>query len=205
MKRIFLIVLFSTVSLLSISMLAQHKSFKERVSLEAGAGYNIAVSPESDVSLSDFAGFRNFNLGANYAINDFVGLRFTYGNTSFQNKDDSSMGITLHKFMAEGTLNIIQLIELSPNPFEIVAHAGAGLSLSKSKLTSGIDKMGTVQVGFMPLYRISDNFSLHLDASYVLNIRQNYFYDGRQSNPDGSSTTGEYFMFNLGIGVGFAF
>lgn len=205
MKRIVLITLFSTFSLITMSLLAQSKSFIQRVSLEAGVGYNIAVSPDRGTSTDNFSGFRNINLGTNYAINDLVGLRFTYGNSAFKDKDDNSMGLTLHRFIAEVTFNVIESVEMDRNPFEVVAHAGAGISLGKSKLSSDIDKMGTVQVGVMPLYRLSDNFSLHLDASYVINIRQNYFYDGRQTNPDGSHAIGEYFMLNLGLGVTFGF
>lgn len=203
MKRTILTVLLSTFSFMSISLLAQHNTFMQRVSLEAGVGYNIALSPDNDNSASDFAGFRNFNLGANYAINDLVGLRFTYGNASFQDKDDSSMGLTLHKFMAEGTFNIIQLIEKSSNPFEVVAHAGAGLSFGKSKLLSGIDKMGTLQAGIMPLYRISNNLSLHFDATYVLNIRQDHYFNGQQFNSTSKENTAGYLMLNLGVGVSF--
>lgn len=204
MKK-FLLSLAVTLLASSAFVHSQNKTFVQRLSFDAGAGYNIPVSPDREVSSTSFSGFRNFNLGANYAINDLYGLRFTYANNSFEDKDNSALGLTLHKFMAEGTFNIIQSIEMQENPFEVVAHAGAGISLGKSKLSSNLDKMGTIQVGIMPLYRITDHFSIHFDASYVLNIRQNYYYDGQQSNVDGSHVSGEYFLFNLGLGISFGF
>ena len=204
MKRFFLFISLLIIGSIASSLLAQEKSFLNRITLEAGGGYNIPVSPDrDDISTSNFTGLRGFYLATNYELSNTTGLRFTYANNSFQDKNDSSMGLTHHKFMAEGTFNIIQWIEMVQNPFEIIAHAGAGISLGKSKLTSDIDKMGTLQVGLMPLFRITNKISIHADAAYVINLRQNYFYDGRQATLDGSQTEGEYFMFNIGVGVRF--
>ena len=144
-------------------------------------------------------------MGANYAFTDLWGLRITYANNEFKDKNDSSLGITHHKLMAEGTFNVIQWFEMQPNPFEIIVHGGAGVSFAKSKLSSDFDKMGTLQIGLMPLYRITDNLSLHMDATYVVNVKQNYGYNGQQPNIDGSPVTGEYFTMNLGLGVKFKF
>ena len=206
MKQFSIFSFFLFISLLAASATAQtSKSFAERVSIEAGAGYLIPVSPDEGISSSDFAGFRNFYVGANYELTDLWGLRFTYANNSFQDKNDSSLGVTHHKLMAEGTFNIIEWIEMQRNPFEVIAHAGAGLSFAKSKLTSGVDKMGSIQIGVMPLYRITNNFSIHFDATYVINLKQNYGYDGKQASADGSDVTGEYFNMNFGLGVRFDF
>lgn len=204
MKRFYLFITFLIIGTIATSLLAQEKSFINRITLEAGGGYNIPVSPDrDDISTNNFSGLRGFYLGANYDLSTIAGLRFSYANNSFQDKDDSSMGLTHHKFMAEGTINVIQWIEMVQNPFEVIAHAGVGFSLGKSKLSSGVDKMGTFQVGLMPVFRITNHISIHGDIAYVLNLRQNHFYDGRQSTIDGSQTSGEYFMFNLGLGFRF--
>lgn len=204
MKRFYLLISLLLLSTIASNLLAQQNSFLNRITLEAGGGNNFPIAPDrGDISTSNFAGLRGFYLAANYDLSSLLGLRFSYGNNSFQDKDDSSMGLTHHKFMAEGTFNIIQSIEMIQNPFEVVAHAGAGISLGKSKLSTGIDKMGTIQIGLMPLFRITNNFTIHGDASYVINIRQNYFYDGRPSTIDGSHTGGEYVMLTLGVGYRF--
>ena len=199
---IFSIILF--ISLLGTNASAQtNKVLAERVSFEAGAGYLIPISPDEGLSTSDFAGFRSFYGGINYELTDLWGLRLTYANNTFQDKNDSSLGVTHHKIMAEGTFNIIEWYEMQRTSFDIVAHAGAGVSFAKSKLLSGTDQMGSFQIGLMPLYRITDNFSLHFDATYHINVKQNYGYDGRQINADGSDAVGEYFNFGVGVKIGF--
>ncbi|NLZ94303.1 MAG: outer membrane beta-barrel protein [Bacteroidales bacterium] len=199
MKRFYFIVLFLSITMIASSLMAQKKTFMEHITLEVGGGYNMPVAPSYEsISLSDYAGFRSFYLGANYDINELVGLRFTYGNNGFRDSDDSSLGLTHHKLMAEATFNIIRFIEMTYNPFEVMLHGGAGLSFGKSKQVSGIDKMGTFQLGLMPQYRITDNFRIHLDATYVINLKQNYFYEGSSFDD-----TGEYIMINLGIGYRF--
>lgn len=176
----------------------------QRTTLELGGGYTTPVSPNHDiVTLSDFAGVNNFYVGARYELTNLIGLRFTYGNTSFSDKNDSSMGLTHHKLMAEGTVNLIEMIEMIENPFEVILHGGAGLSFGKSKQSSGVDKMGTLQIGIMPLYRITNNFAVHIDLLFVANQKQNYFYDGGPSNPENSHVVGEYFMIDLGAAYSF--
>lgn len=204
MKYLYTFTLFLLINVLSFSLLSQDKSFIQRTTIEVGGGYTTPVSPNHHIeTLSDFRSINNFYVGARYELTNLIGLRFTYGNISFSDKNDSSLGLTHHRLLTEGTLNIIEAIEMIRNPFEVVLHAGAGLSFGKSKLSSGIDKMGTLQVGIMPLYRFTNNFTLHIDFLYVGNQKQNYFYDGRPSNPENSPVVGEYFMINLGVAYSF--
>lgn len=189
-------------TLLASSAFAQ-QTFIERFSIEAGAGYNLPISDADNVKSSDFAGFKSFYVGANYDLSDLFGLRLTYGYNEFEDKNDKSMGLTLHKFMAEATFNIIEAIEMQPNPFEVVGHAGVGGSLGKSSSLSGTDKMGNFQIGLMPKYHITDNFSIHFDASFILNFSQNYDYNGLQAFKNNDAGTGKYFLFNAGIAVRF--
>ena len=204
MKRISYLICCMIIGALTASLMAQQKPFMHHISVEGGGGYITPISTNrDDIPRSNFAGIRNFYLGANYELSELTGLRFTYSNNNFQDKDDSAMGVTHHKLMAEGTFNIIQWIETVQIPFEVVAHAGAGISLGRSKPSSGIDKMGTLQVGLMPLFRLTHNISIHADAVYVINLRQNYFYDGRPINVGGKQEVGEYFVLNVGVGVRF--
>lgn len=198
-KRFYFIALFLSITTIVSGIWAQEKTFIERVSLEAGGGYTLPVAPSRDnLSLSDYAGFRSFYVGANYSFTDLLGLRLSYGNNRFRDSDDSSLGLTHHKFMAEATFNIIEAIERNGSPFELMLHGGAGLAIGKSKQTSGNDQMGTLQIGVMPQFHITDNFSVHLDASYVVNLKQDYYYDGT-----GMEDTGQFFILNLGIGYSF--
>ena len=202
MKRIYTIIFFLSITTIATSLLAQEKTFIQHITLEAGAGYNLPVSPSrNNTTMSDYAGFKSFYVGANYEFTNLVGMRFTYGNNSFQDTNNSSLGVTHHKFMAEATFNILQAIQKTQSPFEIMAHGGAGFSFGKNKQSSGTDKMGSLQIGLMPKYHITDNFSVLVDATYVFNFKQDNFYDGTTMlNGD---DTGQYLMVNLGVAYSF--
>ena len=204
MKKIYTLIVFLAITTLATSLLAQqpYKTFMQRVTLEVGGSYNIPLSPSKDnTSMSDYASLKNFNLGANYQISPLAGLRFTYGFNGFEDTNNSSHGITMHKLMAEGTFNIVHAIQQEYSPFEVMLHGGAGLSFGAIKQSSGTDKMGSLQIGLMPKYQIDDNFSVHLDATYVVNFKQNNFFDGG-AMPSGDDT-GQYLM--LGLGVAYTF
>ena len=202
MKRIYTIILFLSITTIATTLVAQEKTFMQHITLEVGAGYNLPVSPSRDNStMSDYAGFKSFYVGANYDFTDLVGMRLTYGNNSFQDTNNSSLGVTKHKFMAEATLNILQGIHKTQTPFEIMAHGGVGLSFGKNKQSSDTDKMGSVQLGLMPKYRFADNFSVLVDATYVINLKQSFYFDGG-AMPD-SGDTGHFLMVNLGVAYSF--
>lgn len=206
MRKLTVITLTLFICLLTSNAAAQNsKTIAQRLSFEAGAGYIVPISSDKGLTRSDFTGFRSFYLGANYSLINSWGLRFSYSNNGFQDKNDSSMGTTNHKFMAEATLDIIESIEMQRNPFEIVAHGGVGMSMVKSKLYPVIDKTGTLQFGLMPLYRIKDNISINMDATYVINTKQNYWYNGQGFNEGGGHVRGEYFTMTVGLGVKFGF
>lgn len=206
MRETSLLAILIFISSLTVNVVAQeNKTFVQRLSFEAGTGYLIPISESEELSSSDFIGFRNLHVAANFELTDLWGVRFSYANNRFQDKNDSSMGLMHHKLMVEGTFNVIEWIEMQRNPIEVIIHGGAGLSFGKSKLTSGVDKMGTLQIGVMPLYRITNNISIHLNAEYVANLKQNYGYNGEQFYSDGRHVTGEYFVLNFGLGLTFGF
>ena len=180
-------------------------SFLKLFSLEGGGGYHLPISPDKDISITDYAGFRSFYIGANLALTDLWGLRMTYANNAFTDKNINSSKFTIRKLMAEVTLNTLQAIQSQRNPFEIVAHSGVGISMGKDSHFSDVDKMGNFQIGLMPVYRISKNFRIQLDASYVLNIKQNQGYNGQYLYDDIRDVIGSYLTVNLGLGVKFYF
>jgi len=107
--------------------------------------------------------------------------------------------------MAEATFNLLQAIQSQQPPFEIVVHSGVGFSRGEEYRTPDIDKIVNFQIGLMPLYRITKNFSIHLDAIYVFNFKQNQGYDGRYIYEDIRDVTGSYLLLNMGLGVKFDF
>ena len=180
-------------------------SFLKLFSLEGGGGYHLPISPDKDISITDYAGFRSFYIGANLALTDLWGLRMTYANNAFTDKNINSSKFTIHKLMAEVTLNTLQSIQSQRNPFEIVAHSGVGISMGKDSHFSDVDKMGNFQIGLMPVYSISKNFSIQLDGTYVINIKQNQGYNGQYLYEDVRDVIGSYLTVNIGLGVKFDF
>lgn len=183
---------------------AQQSDIWSKIRLEAGWGYNLPTAPTSGITASDFAGVKSFYGGVKYELDDVWGIRGTYAFNSFEHKNDKDFGLDVHKLMAEATYNILQASGTDfAHTFDVEAHAGLGLSLADSKVSSGSDKMVSFQVGVMPQYKITDNVSVLLDASYVINLGQNYNYAGVHAKENGKGTTGGYFTANIGIAVKF--
>lgn len=205
MKRVLFLAILFVFSVFALVAQRKYNTFIQRVSLDASVAYIHPVSLYEGFNGSDFLGFRSLSVGSSYALNNLWGMRMSYGLNSFKDKDYTSKGFTIHKFMVEATFNILQCIVPKDNPFNIVAHTGAGMSLGVSSLSDDIDKMGTIQAGIMPMYRISNNLSLLLDATYVVNYHQNYNYNGEKAYEDFRHVTGKFFSFNLGVGLRLGF
>lgn len=203
--KLFFISIFLLVSSISATLSSQEKnpSFLEQFSVEVGSGYHIPFSPSKDITTQDYAGINGFYLGAAYGITDAWGIRMTYSNNTFANKNDKSIKLTIQKVMAEATFKILQSIRSEETPFEIVAHTGLGVSLGKGAFLSDTDKMANVQFGLMPVYQITNNISILLDVSYILNFRQNQGYDGQYVYKDIRDVTGSYLQSSIGIGLRF--
>ncbi len=188
------------LALFALQAQAQQSDFLARTTLEAGLGYHRPTAPSDKITTSDFAGFKSFYVGGLYEIDELWGLRATYAYNAFEHKDEKAAGLKIHKVVAEVTLNVISTIQQQVStPFEVMAHAGLGLSLAKSDIKSGSDLMANVQAGLMPKYHISEQWSLLVDASYVLNFSQNYGYQGAAAQISGKSAIGGYFLANLGV------
>src|SRR5699024_735209 len=112
-------------------------------------------------------------------------------------------GLQIHKLMAEAGLNLIEMMKASTggshSNFEVMAHAGGGLSLGFPKQTSTSDKMVSFQVGLMPKYMITDHLTLQLDGVFVYDLFRDRAYNGG-SIPSGN---GSYFFANIGVAYRF--
>ncbi len=121
------------------------------------------------------------------------------------NKNDKSNKFTIQKATAEATFNILRYIQPQQMPFDIIAHTGVGMSFGDGYQLSDTDKMMTLQMGVMPLYHVTSNLSILLDAIYILNFQQNQGYDGLYVFDNVRNVIGSYLLLNIGLGVRFAF
>lgn len=182
---------------------AQQSSFLDNISLEAGYGYNMALSPDN-IETADVSGFNTLQLGANYQINTLWGVRGTYSNTTFQHKDNADASINYNKLTFEGTFNVMEAVNSSAYPatsaFQLLAHTGVGLNFAKSNVTDKTDRMGNFQIGIKPQYNISNRIGVFLDGTYIMNFKQNYGFNG-MAIPGESETTGSYVTGLIGVAV----
>lgn len=181
---------------------SSYQPFFEHVSLEAGWGLNIPGSPLGEYSSSDLMGVGSFYVGANYAFNETWGVRGTYAFNNFKHKDNNDLQFGVHKFMAEATLSLGNVFNGGNLPadfrkFDVIAHAGLGVSIGKRKMDKATDQIGSFQVGLMPTYKLSEKVSLNLDLTYVQNVSQASTFAGIYSD----KTTGNYFTANIGISL----
>lgn len=182
---------------------AQEGTFLDKVSVEAGFGFNLALSPDN-VDRTDVSGINTFQIGATYQINGLWGVRGTYANTTFRHKDSDNLGINYNKLTAEATFNVLRAINSAkfstPQDFDLSAHAGFGLNFGKSKANDATDAMGNFQIGIKPQYNVTERIGIFLDGSYIMNFSQNLGYNGL-SIPGEDKTTGSYATGLIGVSV----
>lgn len=205
MKKILLISVLVFGGILSVQeMQAQARTldFFDKIKLEAGWGISTPIIPSKNASISDFIGFDSFYLGGNYELNEAWGLRGTYAYNHFENKQNSEVQLTIHKFIAEFTLSMGNLLSNNSvysdyNDFDIIVHAGIGASLGRKKNNSGSDWMRNLQIGVMPTYRILKKVSVILDLTYIINTSQNYSFSGAYK----VDAIEGYFTTNIGVSI----
>lgn len=174
---------------------AQAPTFADRFSLEAGYGYVMPMGTFEIGSAADFSDFKSLHIGAHYKITDVIGARFSYNFADFQHTDSNYWGSDYHRFTLEGTYDVYKAIIGNEfpyrydNKFEGLVHAGAGVSFSQPNSDKSIlDKGLGIQVGLQPKYYITNQLSIFLDVSYVVNMQRDRAFDG-VTTLDGGSTS----------------
>lgn len=176
--------------------------FFDKIKLEAGWGLNTPVAPTKNTSISDFVGLESFYVGTNYELNETWGVRGTYAYNHFENKQNTDIQLIMHKFVAELTMSIGNLVSYNSfysdyNDFDVIAHAGIGVSLGRKKNYSATDWMRNIQIGVMPTYRVLQKISIHLDITYVINTSQNYSFSGEYK----VDAIEGYLLSNIGLSI----
>ena len=202
MKKNFKRILFTSV-LLSFTPFVKgqtNNSVINKISLEAQYGLNSALSPNEGITTSDFSGFKFFQFGLNYHINDIWGVRGSFAMSNFQHKDVNEAGVKYSKLTLEATYNIFTAVNQGTlQPFDVSAHAGFGLGLGKSETLSGEDMVGIAQIGIMPKYNFTEQFSVFIDGTFVNQFSQDYGFNGIGIKQGSGS------YFNVGLGVQYRF
>ena len=196
---------------LIVAAQARAQSPGEKISLEASYGFNAPVNPTEDykgvtMNAGDYAGFSNLQLGLTYQINEDWGVRGTYMLATFKNSADKDSGTQMHKLAAEAVYTLFNnavsgSFTATNNGFIFYAHAGLGVSINQSQLSSSDDFMANAQVGLKPTYQFGNRYSVFLNPLYIVNFSQHTGFDGRYLTADSSASTGSYYAVNLGVSV----
>lgn len=186
----------------TFSVSAQENPLLDNLSLELGYGYNLATNPVAPIASADVSGFSSIHGAATYHINKQWGVRGSYMYNQFKVENVDAEKLQIHKIALEATFDITEAIH--PNVFSrakkgfaVEAHAGAGLSMGISGTpNSPDDLMANVQAGIQPMYRIDNNWSVFVDATYTQYLKQNYNFNGLKASNNGGVAT-----FNVGVQV----
>jgi len=185
---------------LMLSFTAFSQSNTDQYTLEAGYGLGVSGKP----GITDFA---HYNVAFRYMIDDYWGFKLDYGSDTFRTDTNPEMGVDYNRFSAQAVYNLgrtLNLTNYSDTWFNVLVHGGLGYSNLKSVVTGRTDNAGNVMLGVTPQFKITDQFALHLDAAYIVNISQHYDYDGTSHNVKAAeSFIGS--QFNLSFGLTFYF
>lgn len=195
MLSLFALVLASTA--VNAQEYNSEKGVLERITIEGSYGYNLAMNPTETIEVMDYSKFGTFQLGVRVDLDKTWGLRGTYTNTSFENKNNTDFGIKIHQIVAEATYNFIS--PKKKTEFQLMGHSGFGLGSIKSNQLGGDDLIGIFQIGLMPEYSFTNQFSVFLDVTYKMNFSQNYLYNGFATDKN----TGSYLLPSLGFSYKF--
>ncbi len=171
----------------------------DNLSIEAQYGLNSALSPNEGITTSDYSGFNFFQLGLTYHIDEVWGVRGTFASSNFKHEDIDASGVKYSRLMLEATYNILTAANRMIQPFDVTAHAGLGLASGNSEVLNGNDMAGVAQIGIMPKYYFTPQFSVFIDGTFVNQFSQDFGFDGLGVKQGSGS------YFNVGLGVQYKF
>lgn len=186
---------------ISFSGIAQQNQFNSW-SLELTTGIHIPISPNTNITKSEYIGFKQFQLSARYMFTEKFGLKGHYAFNRFSSGKNSDMGISFNRVGLEGVANVGKLLKVDYHLREylgLLFHTGFGLTFAQPSLVSQTDHLGNVLVGFTGEVKLNNNFTLLGDLTYVSSFKQQYTYSGELLNANLDSVTGSFVNVSIGI------
>lgn len=149
--------------------------------------------------------------GVTYDFDEVFGAKLDFGMDEFSIQNDlraMKTGTNNTRFTAQGVINLSTLADsrASLNPFNILAHAGGGVSILKSDIADypNTDHLFNVIIGITPRFEVAEKLYLTADFSALFNVSQHYLFNGELAYTQApNSFTG--FMYNASLGVAYKF
>ena len=169
----------------SFTMFSQNSSKPyNQFSMEAEYGTSIPMIIVSEVSDESFIANYHFGAGIRYMFNQDWGVK---GSIMFdQFKESAELGTNFIRLDAQAHYNLgkkLNIVFTTDEFMGLYVHSGFGVSFAESLYNGSREHNGNFILGVSPLFRLSDHFSLSTDISYILNIKQHFYFDGIPFDP----------------------
>lgn len=190
----------------------------DRFTIEPMLGYHVPLSPGNNIHKFDYAGFKHFDIGGRFMINQLFGVKVNYVFDRFENRHNRDMGNTYNRVGAEAVFNLLRVLDVHQyylEKYAILIHGGVGLTLAypdsrKVASSSGLnlfkndrnERLGSLIFGVTPTMRLNDSLALVLDLTMNSGTAQQYGYDGETVFPDyRDKTIGTYMTISVGVHI----
>ncbi len=212
MKKIYLLIFL----LFFVELLFSQRKYN-RFSIEAGYGFNIPITPKDDITASDYILPNHIDLGVRYMFDEYFGFKLHYANDRFRDKKNKNIGNGYHRLGIEAVYNLSNRLDLLNNNFNILFHAGIGVtyafpeSIRRFKNggeftfeltpynTKRYERIGNLIFGLTPQFRLSDDMALTFDMVYIINTQQQYSYSGELLYINRKKVQGNFVNFTVGL------
>lgn len=190
------------------SIIFSQKNYN-KLSFEPSIVYSKPLSNVSPDGLRNFISFPKYSLAIRYMLNQKIGLR---GVTNLESFEENGKGSNHYRFNLELYYNIgnwFELNRISNYSFALYSHFGIGGAYVNSKINGvkigyipGWEKQINLTLGLSPRFRLTDVISILTDCTYIIAMKQHFYYSGEPILNSGSSgLTGAQISFALGVSI----
>jgi len=178
-----------------------------RFSVDAQFGLNNPLEPMTDNYDAATLNLFHVGLGFRYAFNTKFGIRLGGGYDNFMQREGTpTFSSEYYRVSLEGVANLGNMMDFQTwtRRVGLLFHLGAGYSVLNGSLIPADHIMHGI-VGFTPQVRLSERFSMNVDATVIANIYQDYTYDLRSINTSVTNRGVDGYLVNLSLGLQYNF
>lgn len=187
------IYVIAVVALFSSAIMSGQEGMFNKFSIDVQGGLHMPLQLVDNINVSDYTDFKSGQIGVRYMFNECFGARLSYGFNSFDDKQNSDLGIDYHRVTLSGVYNM-QLA----SSFGVLWHAGLGYASAAPSAVDNNDNTAIFTLGLTPQVRVSDRVAIFVDATYLVSAHQQYAFDGQLINADFQSRTAAFATFSVG-------
>lgn len=186
--------------------------------IDAKFGMNIPITPNRDITISNYLLPRHLSLGVRYSLNENFGIKLHFARDRFQESTNRNIGNTYNRLAIEGTYNLTNHLRVFyNNEINILLHGGVGITQAYPEAirrfrnggeftfglspdnTKDYERIGSIILGATPQYRFSDRIVFLVDLSLVISREQQYLYNGELIAIDRKKVIGVFTNFSIGL------